>query len=68
MIVLVESSFWLRFRSTIQFLPLWSMDDKAEAEPKSRSEESRWLNLTLHKIICFISGPKYFFQKMTLNQ
>ena len=29
-----ESSFWFPFRSTIQFLPLWSMDDKAEAEPK----------------------------------
>ena len=32
--VLGESSFWFRFRSTIQFLPLWSMDDKAEAEPR----------------------------------
>ena len=32
--VLGESSFWFRFRSTIQFLPLWSMDVKAEAEPK----------------------------------
>ena len=34
-IVLSESSFWFRFRSVIQFLPLWSMDDKAEAELKT---------------------------------
>ena len=33
-VVLGENSFWFRFRSTIQFLPLWSMDDKAEVEPK----------------------------------
>ena len=33
MLVLGESSFRVRFRSVIQFLPLWSMDDKAEAEP-----------------------------------
>ena len=33
--VLGENSFWFRFRSAIQFLPLWSMDDKAEAEPKT---------------------------------
>ena len=32
--VLGESSFWFRFPFIIQFLPLWSMDDKAEAEPK----------------------------------
>ena len=34
-IVLGENSFWFRFRFTIQFLPLWSIDDKAEAEPKT---------------------------------
>ena len=33
--VLDESSFWFRFRSIIQFLQLWSMADKAEAEPKT---------------------------------
>ena len=35
MIVLGESSFWFRFPSIIQFFTLWSMDDKAEAEPKT---------------------------------
>ena len=33
--VLGDSSFWFRFRSLIQFLPLWSMDDKAETEPNT---------------------------------
>ena len=32
--VLVKSKFWFRFRLFIQFLPLWSMNDKAEAEQK----------------------------------
>ena len=35
MIVLDEGTFWFRFRSIIQFLALWSMDEKAEAEPKT---------------------------------
>ena len=30
--VLGDSKFEFRFRSSIQFLPLWSMDDRAEAE------------------------------------
>ena len=30
-----EGNFWFRFRSIIQFLPLWSIDDKAEADPKT---------------------------------
>ena len=34
MIVLVKSSFWFRFRLFIQPLALWSIDEKAEAEPK----------------------------------
>ena len=34
-IVLGEGTFWFRFRSIIQFLALWSMDEKAEAEPKT---------------------------------
>ena len=33
--VLDESSFWFRLRSIVQFLPLWSKDDKAEAEPQT---------------------------------
>ena len=33
-VVLIEGSFWFRFHSIIQFLPLWSILDKAEAEPK----------------------------------
>ena len=32
--VLGDSNFEFRFRSIIQFLLLWSMDDKAEAEFK----------------------------------
>ena len=32
--VLVDSNFEFRFRSIMQFSPLWSMDDKAEVEPK----------------------------------
>ena len=35
MMVLGKSNFGFRYRSIIQFLPLWSMDDKAEAEPKT---------------------------------
>ena len=34
MILLVQSSFWFRFRCIIQFLPLWSVNDRAEAEFK----------------------------------
>ena len=34
MIILGESSFWFCFRSVIQFLPFWAMDDKAQAETK----------------------------------
>ena len=33
-IVLGEGNLWYRFCLFIQFLPLWSMDEKAEAEPK----------------------------------
>ena len=33
LIVLGEGIFWFRFRLFIQFLALWSMDEKAEAEP-----------------------------------
>ena len=34
LIVLGEGNFWFRFRLFIQFLPLWSMDEKSEAKPK----------------------------------
>ena len=34
MIVLGDGNFWFRFHLFIQFLALWSMDEKAEAEPK----------------------------------
>ena len=34
-IVLSDISFWFRFRSIIQFLAPWSVDDKAEAELKT---------------------------------
>ena len=33
--VLGESNFLFRFRLFIQFLPLWSMDEKVEAEPNT---------------------------------
>ena len=33
--VLGNSNFYFRFHSVIQFFPLWSMDDKTEAEPKT---------------------------------
>ena len=35
LMVLGDSNLYFRFRSTIQFLPLWLMDDKAEAEIKT---------------------------------
>ena len=34
MIVLGEGNFWFRFGLFIQFLALWSMDEKAEANHK----------------------------------
>ena len=37
--VLYDSNFWFRFRSIIQFLPLWSMDDNAEAEQKNAVDQ-----------------------------
>ena len=35
LMALGKSSFRFRFRPIIQFLPMWSMDDKAEGEPKT---------------------------------
>ena len=50
--VLGDSSFWFRFRSIMLVLLLWSMDDKAEAEPKTAlAEWYQWHFLQSNTII-----------------
>ena len=41
MIVLGEGNFWFRFRLFVQFLVLWSMDEKVEVEPEIAKNCSR---------------------------
>ena len=47
MLVLGDSNFCFRFRFIIQFLPLSSMDNKAETEPKTALAKYDVLTLSL---------------------
>ena len=58
--VLGDSNFYFRFRSIIQFLPLWYMDDKAEAEIKTalaKYHQNKVINHVIGYVSCeLLSG------------
>ena len=45
-----REQFGFRFRLFIQFLPLWSMDDKVEAELKMLSPSTIFINWKLNGV------------------
>ena len=65
--VLVDNNFFFRFHFNIQFLPLRSMDDKAEEDQKFTISQA--ILIISQKVLTFYSLKQYsdFFQEKVWN-